>query len=66
MLFRIKINPLAAAKPQEEKMATNTNWKIVNDLQQNAANIDCKEHFKLADNAKTEIAKVRKTKAQRL
>ena len=41
---------------------TNTNWEIVNDLQQNAAQIDCKEHFRLADNAKTEIAKVRKTR----
>jgi len=41
---------------------TNTNWEIVNDLQQNAAGIDCKEHFALADNAKVEIAKVRKTR----
>ena len=41
---------------------TNTNWEIVSDLQQNAAGIDCKEHFALADNAKIEIAKVRKTR----
>ena len=41
-------------------MATNTNWKVVGDLQQNAANIDCKEHFALGENAKVEIAKVRK------
>ena len=41
---------------------TNTNWEIVNGLQQNAVDIDCKEHFKLADNAKVEIAKVRKTR----
>ena len=41
---------------------TKTNWEIVNGLQQNAAGIDCKEHFALADNAKVEIAKVRKTR----
>ena len=41
---------------------TKTNWEIVNELQQNAARIDCKEHFALADNAKIEIAKVRKTR----
>ena len=41
---------------------TNTNWEIVNYLQQNSAQINCKEHFRLADNAKTEIAKVRKTR----
>ena len=33
-------------------MATNTNWEIVNQLQQNAAHIDCKEHFQLGENAK--------------
>ena len=43
-------------------MTTNTNWKIVNNLQQNAAQIDCGEHFKLGENAKVEIAKVRKTR----
>ena len=43
-------------------MMTNTNWSIVKGLQQNAARIDCKEHFKLADDAKVEIAKVRKTR----
>ena len=43
-------------------MTTNTNWKIVNQLQQNAASINCKEHFRLAENAKVEIAKVRKTR----
>src|SRR3989338_6181561 len=52
----------SAAKPLEEKMRTNTNWEIVNGLQQNAANIDCREHFNLADNAKVEIAKVRRTR----
>ena len=41
---------------------TKTDWKIVNMLQQNAANIDCREHFALGDNAKIEIAKVRKTR----
>ena len=43
-------------------MRTNTNWEIVNRLQQNAVGINCKEHFMLADNAKVEIAKVRKTR----
>ena len=43
-------------------MATNTNWEIVNMLQRNAANINCKEHFSIAENAKVEIAKVRKTR----
>ena len=33
-------------------MATNTNWEIVNQLQQNAAHIDCKGHFQLGENAK--------------
>jgi len=41
---------------------TKTDWKIVNMLQRTAANIDCKEHFKLAENAKIEIARVRKTR----
>lgn len=41
---------------------TKTNWKVVNELQQNAAGIDCKEHFGLADKAKIEIARVRKTR----
>ena len=31
-------------------------------LQQNATNINCKEHFRLAENARVEIAKVRKTR----
>lgn len=49
--------------PPEEKMPrTKTNWEIVNMLQQNAANINCREHFRLADDAKIEIAKVRKTR----
>ena len=43
-------------------MTTNTNWKIVDMLQQNAASIDCKEHFRLTGNEKVEIAKVRKTR----
>ena len=41
---------------------TNTNWKIVNVLRQNVANINCKEHFRLAGDTKVEIAKVRKTR----
>ena len=41
---------------------TKTNWEIVNMLQQNATNINCKEHFRLAENARVEIAKVRKTR----
>ena len=41
---------------------TKTNWKIVNMLQENAATINCKEHFRLAGAAKVEIAKVRKTR----
>jgi len=53
----------SAAKVAGEKMArTNTNWEVVSMLQNNAANIDCKEHFELAENAKIEIAKVRKTR----
>ena len=43
-------------------MTTNTNWEIVNQLQQNAAHIDCREHFRIEDNAKIEIARVRKTR----
>ena len=43
-------------------MPTNTNWEIVNELQRNAAHINCGEHFQLADNAKVEIAKVRRTR----
>ena len=43
-------------------MRTNTNWSIVKELQQSAAHIDCKEHFRLAQDAKVEIAKVRKTR----
>ena len=41
---------------------TKTDWKIVNMLQNNAVGINCKEHFQLAENAKVEIAKVRKTR----
>lgn len=41
-------------------MRTNTNWCVVNELSRNAENIDCKEHFKLAEKAMIEIAKVRK------
>ena len=40
---------------------TKTNWKIVEQLQQNAAHVDCREHFRLGEHAKVEIAKVRKT-----
>jgi len=57
------LSHLAAAKPTlEKKMTTNTNWEIVKQLEQNAANINCKEHFRLDGSAKTEIAKVRKTR----
>jgi len=56
------LSHLAAAKPLEEKMTTNTNWEIVNDLQHNAEYVNCKEHFILGENAKVEIAKVRKTR----
>ena len=41
---------------------TKTNWEVVTMLQQNAAHINCKEHFKLGENAKVEIAIVRKTR----
>ena len=41
---------------------TKTDWSIANMLQQNTARINCKEHFTLAENAKIEIAKVRKTR----
>ncbi len=41
---------------------TKTNWEIVNMLQRNSVGIDCKEHFALGENAKIEIAKVRKTR----
>ena len=41
---------------------TKTNWKVVQLLQQNTANINCKEHFRLEDNTKIEIARVRKTR----
>ena len=41
---------------------TKTNWKVVNMLQENAASINCKEHFRLADDSKVEIARVRKTR----
>ena len=41
---------------------TNTNWKIVNLLSKNAENINCKEHFKLAEKAMIEVAKTRKTR----
>lgn len=43
-------------------MTTNTNWETVNMLQQNAAGIDCKEHFNLAEDTKVEIARVRRTR----
>src|SRR3989338_2079746 len=62
LLFFKSMLSHSAAKPLEEKMRTNTNWEIVNELQRNSAHIDCKEHFNLADNAKVEIAKVRRTR----
>jgi len=55
--------PLAAANAAGGKMpVTKTNWNIVNMLQRNAINIDCKQHFNLADNAKIELARIRKTR----
>jgi hypothetical protein len=41
---------------------TKTNWEVVKQLQQNALHIDCKDHFTLGENAKVEIAKIRKTR----
>jgi len=41
---------------------TNTDWKIVELLSKNAAHIDCNEHFKLAQEAMIEVAKVRKSR----
>ncbi len=41
---------------------TKTNWEIVNMLEENTACINCKEHFRLSENAKVEIARVRKTR----
>ena len=43
-------------------MPTNTNWDMARMLQQNAAHIDCTEHFRLAEGAEVEIARVRKTR----
>lgn len=55
--------PITAKKSAGGKMArTKTDWSIVNMLQQNAVYADCTEHFKLAENAKIEIARVRKTR----
>jgi putative transposase len=54
--------PLAAQSAGGKMTRTKTDWKVVNMLQNNAANIDCREHFQLAENAKVEIAKVRKTR----
>src|SRR3989344_5100938 len=53
---------LLAARPPDEKMPTNTNWDMARMLQQNAAHIDCTEHFRLAEGAEVEIARVRKTR----
>ena len=41
---------------------TKTDWNVVNMLQRNAASIDCKEHFALADSAKIEMSQVRRTR----
>ena len=46
----------------KEMARTKTDWSVVSMLQQNAASIDCKEHFALGEHAKIEIAKVRKTR----
>ena len=55
--------PILAKNPLEEKMArTHTNWKIVRELERNTGHIDCTDHFQLGENAKVEIAKVRKTR----
>ena len=52
-----------AKKSAGGKMArTKTNWEVVSLLQQNAANINCTEHFELTNNAMIEIARVRKTR----
>lgn len=53
---------LQAAKGWRKKMPTNTNWKMVEMLSKNAEHIDCKEHFKLAEKAMIEVARVRKTR----
>jgi len=44
---------------------TNTNWKLVNQLSKNAEQVNCKEHFKLAQEAMIEVAKVRTSKHNR-
>lgn len=41
---------------------TKTNWKIVEQIQESAAHIDCREHFRIGEHTKVEIAKVRKTR----
>lgn len=41
---------------------TNTNWEVVCRMSRNAARIDCAQHFKLAEQAMIEVAKVRKTR----
>ena len=41
---------------------TKTNWAVVLEIARGAEGIDCKEHFQLGENAKVEIAKVRKTR----
>jgi putative transposase len=43
-------------------MRTNTNWETVRVLEDKAKYIDCKEHFKLEDNAKIEFSRYRKTR----
>jgi len=53
-----------AAKPLEEKMATNTNWHVVELFKDRAEKIDYKEHFspKEFDITIEKISKVRKTR----
>ena len=41
---------------------TKTNWKLVNQLALKTKNINCKDHFKMAEEAMIEIATVRKSR----
>ncbi len=43
-------------------MPTKTNWKLVAELQQNTAHVNCEEHFHLSEEAKSKIAQLRKTR----
>jgi putative transposase len=41
---------------------TKTNWAIVSQIAKGAEGIDCKEHFRLAEQAMIEVGKVRKAR----